>query len=267
MCKPSYKKVAFKNFSIVFPRFSENEKENLLRSHLIELSKVLVDTLRVKEFSKTWIESNVTFTNKDGPIPILDQYKEHGLLLCSAHLGPFESLAQILPLYGLPLNFIARAFKNKKINDWWVEKRSSSGAQYIPRQGAALGMFRVIKKKEVAGIIFDQNVTRDNALFVPLFGVKAATTKIVPYALLKTKAPLFFVSSRRCDDGKIIISMNQVSYLDEIKDMTEEDAFLFILKKLHEKLEEAILDYPEGWFWFHKRWKTRPEGEKENFYT
>ncbi len=33
--------------------------------------------------------------------------------------------------------------------------------------------------------------------------------------------------------------------------------------KFTKEIENVIRRNPEQWFWIHKRWKTRPEGEPE----
>jgi KDO2-lipid IV(A) lauroyltransferase len=43
---------------------------------------------------------------------------------------------------------------------------------------------------------------------------------------------------------------------DRDRDVTETTA------RFTAEIEKFIRDYPDQWLWIHKRWKTRPKGEK-----
>ena len=41
--------------------------------------------------------------------------------------------------------------------------------------------------------------------------------------------------------------------------MTEDKEVKIITQKYTKILENQIIKYPEQYFWFHKRWKTKPK--------
>jgi KDO2-lipid IV(A) lauroyltransferase len=41
--------------------------------------------------------------------------------------------------------------------------------------------------------------------------------------------------------------------------VAQEDSVETITQKIASKLEEAVFENPEQYFWFHRRWKTQPK--------
>ena len=62
------------------------------------------------------------------------------------------------------------------------------------------------------------------------------------------------------EKGKYVVFLEpRIEY--EVTGDKERD-ILELTKKITEKVEEFVRAYPEQWLWIHKRWKTRPNGEK-----
>ena len=100
----------------------------------------------------------------------------------------------------------------------------------------------------------DQDYGTNGAEFVPFFGVQAATVTL-PSDLFKKGTKIFFFSVVRVGSGYEIT-------LEDIGAKANEENFL---RLMNETYEEAILKEPTQYFWMHRRFKNRPEGE-EDFY-
>lgn len=258
LLKPELKRVAIVNLKIVFPSLTNDERHRLYIAHKRELVKIFASMIRAPYQDPTWVKENIVFKDPN----VVDQYikelKSSGGVSATAHLGNFECTLHALNQNGIVTHFVTRAFKQKSLNDWWQKRRTSSGGSAIDRKGAIKGALRVIQNKESVGILFDQNVTRNFASFVPLFGKKAATTKIIPLLVKKTKASLFFWTIKP-KNSKFIIEGRKIEYADIVDDENFTDKLLL---RLHEELERRIREYPEGWFWFHRRWRTQEFDER-----
>ncbi len=114
-------------------------------------------------------------------------------------------------------------------------------------------LLRALKNKQAIGLVADQNAGMD-AVFVDFFGKIAATHPGPAQLALKFGAPMVVGAAIRTAPAQFKILAQQV----EIKaDDTVES-----LTQRHVKiLESFIRQYPEQYFWLHRRWKTRPPGE------
>ena len=106
-----------------------------------------------------------------------------------------------------------------------------------------------------------QNTTRDEGIFVDFFGIPAATTPAVATLALRTGAaviPGFMVWDATTRKYRLRFDppVNLIATGDPARDIVENTRAFNVL------LENMIRQYPDQWLWIHRRWKTRPEGER-----
>ena len=117
-------------------------------------------------------------------------------------------------------------------------------------------------------LLFDQNVRLGHAVFVDFFGVKAATTKAVALAALRNGAPLIVSSIAYLGQDRYRLDAVECDLKAILEDnaLSTDDKVFRITQIATSHFEKMVREFPEGWFWLHRRWKTRPEGQPEDLY-
>ncbi|HET7275957.1 MAG TPA: lysophospholipid acyltransferase family protein, partial [Longimicrobiaceae bacterium] len=135
--------------------------------------------------------------------------------------------------------------------------RKRLGVGTINMKKAPLQVPRMLRAGRAVGIVFDQDAGKAG-ISVPFFGHPASTHRGPALFALRFGAPVFSSIVRRRPDGRYDIIMDRVPY--SRTDDLEKD-ILRLTTDLSSRLEEAVRDDPEQYFWFHKRWKTNPDKE------
>jgi len=177
-----------------------------------------------------------------------------GLITISGHLGNWELQgAAAATAMEEPFTVAAVQQSNPYIDHFITQRRNDMGMQVAGTKAAMKLLLRALKKRQAIGLVADQNAGRD-AVFVDFFGKVAATQPGPAQLALKFKAPLLVGAAIRTGPGQFKVLAQQV----EVK----EDDTVETLTQRHVKvLEDFIRQYPEQYFWLHRRWKTRPPGE------
>jgi KDO2-lipid IV(A) lauroyltransferase len=177
-----------------------------------------------------------------------------GLITISGHLGNWELQgAAAATAMTEPFTVAAVQQSNPYIDRFITRRRNAMGMQMASTKAAMKLLLKGLRNKQAIGLVADQNAGRD-AVFVDFFGKIAATQPGPAQLALKFGAPMVVGAAIRTGPGQFKILSQQV----EIK----EDDTVETLTHRHVKiLEGFIRQYPEQYFWLHRRWKTRPEGE------
>lgn len=262
---PRLKKTIDVNLRIAFPERDEQWYREMVVKHAVEMGRLSADIIRLPSIDRHWMEEHVRFKNYDR---YQRAHQAGGVLLATGHLGSFELLGHLAGLSGSPVVAIARKFKSDRLNRWWESMRQASGNTIIDRKGAFKKMIQALDAKQSVAVLFDQNVKRKHAVFVPWFSMQAATTKSLALAVLQTSTPVFVASIRPLEGDIYEVWLEELDFSEVKNDsvLTEDQRIQDITARISSSFCERIVDFPEGWFWSHRRWKTRPdEGDRSPY--
>ncbi len=118
------------------------------------------------------------------------------------------------------------------------------------------GMLKVLRAGRAIWYAPDQDYGRKQSIFVPLFGVTAATvTATTKFARLGKARVVPFTQQRLADGSGYRLVIHPP--LQDFPGESEEADCL----RINRWIESVVSANPEQYLWAHRRFKTRPEGE------
>jgi Kdo2-lipid IVA lauroyltransferase/acyltransferase len=249
-----------RNLKLAFPEKSEQERREILSASFQSLGRQLG---LFSHFSTASREQLLSFTEWKG-LENLEtaRAQEKAVILFTGHVGAWELSSFGLSLQGHPLSFLVRRLDNPKVEQLVERIRTRFGNQSVDKRGAARPMLTILRNGGTLGLLVDLNTLDDEAIFVDFFGVPASTTFMLAKFALRTDAVVLPIFAPWDDKlGKFLVHTLPPVSIERTGD-EQEDVRKFTAK-LSLSVENYIRQYPEQWLWIHKRWKTRPPGEKE----
>ncbi|MFH1351798.1 MAG: lysophospholipid acyltransferase family protein [Pseudomonadota bacterium] len=230
------------------------DAKRLNRRVLSHFGQMLFEVPLIMRLDIRNIDKYVVFVNGENLIGALGKGK--GAFILTGHFGNWELMAAATALQYGPGAAVVRPIDFQPLDRLMDELRSRFGTEIIPKKKSMRRVISAIKGNRMVGILLDQNVDWYEGVFVNFFGRWACTNKGLALVALKTGTPVIPVFSVRRRDGRYnIIFENEVQLIetgDKTRDVEENTALFTGI------IEKYIKRYPDHWFWFHKRWKTRP---------
>lgn len=141
------------------------------------------------------------------------------------------------------------------IDRWIKEGRKRFGApRLVSRREGIRPLLKGLRDGASICLLPDMDLGARNAVFVPLFGVPAATVTSLPRLAGAAKVPVATFCCRMVSGG-YRIEVGPV-WADYPAGDDEADA-----RRMNAALEAMIRTMPGQYHWLHRRFKTRPPGE------
>jgi len=145
--------------------------------------------------------------------------------------------------------------KNPLFNELLLRGRSRFGVQKLyARQQGLRPIIKAMRELRPFYYLPDQDLSTKDGLFVPFFGVPAATLTTVPRLAGITGAKVVPCISKLLPGGY------EVRFYPAWENYPTDD-LAADTRRMNEFIEQRVREMPEQYFWLHKRFKTRPQGE------
>jgi KDO2-lipid IV(A) lauroyltransferase len=103
--------------------------------------------------------------------------------------------------------------------------------------------------------LIDQRAKRSECVWVDFFGKRAPTTPALAVLAMRTGAPILPVFMVRNGFKRHILFVKKpipIVHTGDIKNDVKTNT-----QMINNTLEEMIRQYPDQWFWVHRRWERK----------
>lgn len=126
----------------------------------------------------------------------------------------------------------------------------------VDRQAGLRPVIKALKQGHAFYYLPDMDFGSQDAVFVPFFGVNAATVNALPRLARLTGAVIVPVVARQRAWG-----LGYVARFYPAWEQFPSDDLAADIRRMNAFIEARVLEMPSQYFWLHKRFKTRPAGE------
>lgn len=248
------RRIARRNLELCFPDWSADERERVLRENFASSGIAFFEMA----MSWWWPARRLAALARIEGLDHLRRLQEsgQGAILMALHFTTLEIGAALLG-QSHTIDGMYREHKNPVFD--YVQRRGrerhNRDATAIERDDVRT-MLKALRAGRAIWYAPDQDYGRKQSIFVPLFGVPAATvTATTKFARLGRAQVVPFTQERLADGSGYRLVIHPP--LEDFPGDSEEADCL----RINRWIEQAVARLPEQYLWAHRRFKTRPPGE------
>jgi KDO2-lipid IV(A) lauroyltransferase len=247
------RRVALRNLELCFPTLSPGARADLLRAALRDLGMLLV------EFALAWFGSARAIARVPCAIEGLEHLQHcraqgRGVLLVGAHFSHLELCARLVS-QRIRIAGVYRVMDNAVFQRGVLRAR----LRYADAMFAKEDLRRIVKYLKSGATVWyapDQDMRGKDSVFVPFFGVPAATITATHHlARLSGAAVIPFFHRRNADGRGYTIRLETPLQNFPSDDVAADTA------RVNAIVERMVREAPAQYLWIHKRFKSRPDAE------
>ncbi|MCL1825612.1 MAG: lipid A biosynthesis acyltransferase [Betaproteobacteria bacterium] len=250
------KRVAATNLALCFPELDASARRRLLLRHFQALGRSMLERGLLWWASPERLRRIIRFEGEEH-LRALVQAGTPVILLAPHFTGLDMGGARVAMSFD-SVSMYARQKKDPVLDDRLYRGRRRFGDQVLlSRKDGVRGVLKAMKSGRPFYYLPDMDYGRKDAIFVPFFGVEAATITGLSRLARLTGARVLPCVTQMLPGG--------AGYVLEIGEAWEDFPTADVesdTRRMNGWIESVARTMPEQYYWVHRRFKTRPVGEK-----
>ncbi|MCR6480671.1 lipid A biosynthesis acyltransferase [Variovorax sp. ZS18.2.2] len=249
------RRVVDRNLALCFPEKSEAERRAIARETFVFVAQSWLDRSWLWHAPEKVVASRLKIVGSASEIREIAE-GDTPMILFAPHFYGLDAAATALTMHtARPSATIYTTQRDPMVDDWIREGRTRFGdVAALNRVDGIKPVLSGLRKGGLLYLLPDMDFGRDQTIFVPFYGVQAATVPSLSR----------FARLGRAKVVPVVAKLTPGGYEIEVKsawqnfptDDVEADTAL-----MNERLQGYIDAMPSQYYWVHRRFKTRPDGE------
>ena len=247
------RRVAARNLELCFPNMPSVERKRLLKENFASTGIAFFEMAmswwwpkaRLAKLAHIEGLEHLQAAQRDGEGAILMALHFTTLEIGAALLGQRHTIDGMYREHRNPLfDYVQRQGRERHNLDSLAVERED-----------VRGMIKLLRKGRAIWYAPDQDYGAKQSIFVPLFGIEAATVTATTHFARLGKARVIPFTQRRLEDGsgyRLVLHPPLEGFPGESE---AADAL-----RINQWVEQAVTECPEQYLWAHRRFKSRPVG-------
>lgn len=248
---PKRRRIALKNLALCFPELDEAARERLARRHFQVFAQTMLDRAWLWHADPAVTRQRLHLTGR------VDQFDGHApIVIFAPHfLGLDAGATALSQQVARQFDTIYTEQSNKTADAWIARGRQRFGnARLLRKSEGVKGIVAAIRRGEPLYLLPDMDFGPAESVFVPFFGVLAATVPSLSRFARLGRAQVVPVTARLTPSGYDVVVHDAWEHFPSADPVAD-------TARMNRWLESVIVTMPEQYYWVHKRFKTRPPGD------
>lgn len=250
--------IVYVNVRRCFPELSPRQQARIAQRHFRAFGQTLLDIGIAWWASESRIKRLTRFRGREHYDHALRENKN--IILLAPHFLGLE-YGGIRLSTERPMVTVFRHPVNELLSVVMERARSRFQLRLVEHIKPLTTLVRQMKNRVPLYYLPDQDAGPRQSVFAPFFGIPAATFVVLPRFAEMTDAVVIPCITRQLSWGRGY----EINFRPPLKNFPSGDP-VADTTRMNKEIEAAVREMPEQYFWLHKRFKTRPAGEKD-FYS